>query len=193
MADPQPALGNTPVDEAALVNRIREGDREAAALFVAKYGDLIRRRVRSRLGSSVRRVFDSTDILSTIMRRLDSYVFERRAAVHSSDDLWFLVHQMSKHAVIDKARIVQRIHRVESDVADTSHRAAEEPERADPGEVERVMATLDESDQHLVRLVLLGSTSEQVAAALEIQAPAVRKRWERIRTRLRPLAAEVGS
>ena len=62
----------------SLLHRMRAGDRHAAAEFVTKYGPRIRRRVRARMNPSMRRIFDSEELLSTMARRLDQFVHEGR-------------------------------------------------------------------------------------------------------------------
>ena len=61
-------------DVTALLQQMRAGDRGAAAVFVTRYGSRIRRRIRGKLSRAMRRIFDSQDILSTLGRRLDSFV-----------------------------------------------------------------------------------------------------------------------
>ena len=71
------AWGEDPIPQEnveSLLRRMRNGDREAAAQFITRYEDRIRRRIRGKLNPSVRRLFDSQDIFSTIGRRLDQYV-----------------------------------------------------------------------------------------------------------------------
>ena len=58
---------------ADLLARIRAGDRDAAAAFLDRYGPLVRRRVRGKLGQQMRRVFDSQDLWSTLARRFDRF------------------------------------------------------------------------------------------------------------------------
>ena len=56
---------------AALLDRMRRGDRSAASEFVLAYGPLIRGRFRNRLSPRMRSYFDSLDLVSTVARRLD--------------------------------------------------------------------------------------------------------------------------
>ena len=93
-----------------LLDRMRSGDRVAAAVFITRYGSRIRRRIHGKLSPAMRRIFDSQDILSTLGRRLDQYVRFGRLAAASEDELWALVFRMAENAVIDKARVFRRLH-----------------------------------------------------------------------------------
>ena len=101
-----PTAGATSPAE-ALLGRMRGGDRDAAAEFVRRYGDLIRLRVREKLGASLRRVLDSEDVLSTVARRLDGIVHDGRLRAGTQAELWSLVTAIANHAVCENVRGVR--------------------------------------------------------------------------------------
>ena len=70
---PRNSVSGTP-SAAALLARMREGDRSACGEFMLHYGDLLRLRIRDKLSSNLRLVLDSEDVLSTVTRRLDVIV-----------------------------------------------------------------------------------------------------------------------
>src|SRR5262245_43990251 len=70
-----------------LLARMRAGDRQAAAVFITRYESKIRRRVRGKLSLSMRRIFDSQDIVSTLGRRLDLYVRSGKLEAQSEQQL----------------------------------------------------------------------------------------------------------
>src|SRR5688572_28295557 len=72
------------------LGRIRGGDREAAAEFVRLNEALLRRRYRHKLGSALRRIVDSEDLVSTVSRRLDAYVLSGRVRAVTLQQLWAL-------------------------------------------------------------------------------------------------------
>ena len=80
---------STDSDLDSLVSRMAAGDREAVGTFLSLYGPMIRRRVRGKLRMSVRRLFDSQDILSTVGRRLDTIV---REAIATKPYVWGTHH-----------------------------------------------------------------------------------------------------
>ena len=63
---------HAPPSKEKLISRIHGGDREAVAQYVMTLEPLIRRRISGKLGPRMRRVFDSQDIFSTVLRRVEA-------------------------------------------------------------------------------------------------------------------------
>jgi hypothetical protein len=82
-APDDPSPGAAAPDFDALLARMRAGDRDAAAAFVTRYGTRIRRRLRGKMSPSIRRLFDSQELMSTVARRLDAFVRSGRLAAVS--------------------------------------------------------------------------------------------------------------
>ena len=61
-------------DEVLDLDRMRRGDRVAAAVFITRYSSRIHRRISGKLSPGMRRVFDTQEIFSTFGRRLDQLV-----------------------------------------------------------------------------------------------------------------------
>jgi DNA-directed RNA polymerase specialized sigma24 family protein len=178
---------------AQLLARMRDGDREAAADFVTRYGDRIRRRVRGKLGSSMRRLFDSLEILSTLGRRLDLYVMDGRLRATSEAQLWALVFQMADNALVDKTRLFMHLQSVEGEdgtfanlFSNRLHQAEQEQGGGVDVEVEQCIQMLDCAvDRRILALWLAGEPHTQIAHQVDLAPTAVRKRWESIKHRLR--------
>jgi RNA polymerase sigma factor (sigma-70 family) len=185
--DPQPADQSPPPSRVeALLARMRDGDRDAAAAFVSEYGPRIRRRVRQRLGPRVRRVFDSEDILSTLSRKLDRYVAERRLEAMNEAELWGLIARIASNSAVDKARLVQRAERTEHRVAHDEADPHDPPAPADRAEFEKLTSSItDPADRTILLRWLAGATSAQTGDLLGLSAAAVRKRLQSVRTALR--------
>lgn len=176
-----------------LLDRMRGGDREAAAKFMASYGDLIRRRVRGKLSPAVRRMFDSLDIVSTIGRRLDRFV--RNGGVKAIDEkqLWKLVFEMSELAVVDKVRAFKRLEQAEREDSPIGQlllsrmRDAEDASAEGPMiELERVLRMLkSDHDRQLLTLWLRDVPLFRIADMFEAKPAAIRDRWREIREHLR--------
>lgn len=172
---------------------MREGDREAAADFITRYGDRIRRRVHGKLGSSMRRLFDSLDILSTLGRRLDLYVMNGRLRAATEAQLWALVFQMADNALVDKTRLFKHLQSVEGEdgtfanlFADRLRAAEQERGGGVDVEVEQCIHMLDCAvDRRILALWLSGEPHTQIAHHVDLAPTAVRKRWESIKHRLR--------
>jgi DNA-directed RNA polymerase specialized sigma24 family protein len=188
-SDPEPASTLAPSRVEGLVSRMRAGDRGAVAEFVREYGPLIRRRVRSKLGTAVRRLFDSEDLLSTVSRRLDRVVAQGQLSSSSVDQFMGLVHRITEHAVIDKVRIVQRIQRSEEEDAQFARAIADRVslDGADfDFELERVFALAgDEINQQILYYWIHEVPSPEIARLLNIPEGTVRWRWSNVRSAIR--------
>ena len=198
-ASSTPVSGDTPASEsdvAQLLARMRNGDREAAAQFIDRYGQRIRRRLRAKLSPSMRRLFDSQEILSTLARRLDSVVREGKLTADSEPRLWSLVLTISDHALVDKARLLDRLARVEGadgPAAREFRQRLHEAETSRPdgalGELDEVLKSLnDPIDRQVLSMWLNDIPHTLIGEELGMSAAAVRKRWQGIRTRLRERA-----
>jgi hypothetical protein len=184
-----------------LLERMRHGDRTAAALFVTRYGGRLRRRIRGKLSPSMRRIFDSQEILSTVGRRLDLYVRSGRLEADSVDRLWALLLRMTEHAVIDKGRVFRRLRRIEDEDSPFAHQLVQRLRDADEKrsdgselEIEQAIGLFDESvDRQILSMWLVGSPLSEIAPLVEMSPYAARRRWYKIKDTLqRRYAAEAG-
>lgn len=177
---------------ADLLDRMRRGDRDALAEFVTRYGPRIRQRVRRRLAPAARRLFDSTEVLSTVARRLDHVVSERRMTAESEAELWSLVLRVVERSVIDKGRAFRRLQRVEAEdaplAAEVLGRMRQGEERASDPELDlaEIFEMVPEgSDRELLGLWLRGLQPTSIARVLGLPAGTVRRRWHTLRNELR--------
>ncbi len=158
-----------------------------------RYAPLLRRRISGKLGPHLRRHFDSADILSTVLRRLDVYVEGRNLVATTEQEFWSLILQIAQNAVIDKLRVLQRLDRIEDEdgaVARSLARRLRQAERqgAEQSEIELASAfdVLDsDDDKRILWLWLNGVGHQQIAGILGMTPDNARKRWERIRRKLR--------
>ncbi len=175
----------------ALIARMRGGDRVAAAEFIQRFGARIRRRVRPKLGLSVRRLFDSEDILSTVSRRLDAFVAGGQVAAKTENELWALVFRITARALLDKVRVCRRLRLAGDDDGAFASAMLERfsGSRDDTTfdlELERVFRLLDdETDRQILAMWLHDTPSREVSALLGIPEGTVRWRWARVRGALR--------
>lgn len=176
-----------------LVRRMRQGDRHAAATFFDRYRSRIRRRIRGKLAPTMRRLFDSQEIMSTVGRRLDLYVRDGKLQAVSEEQLWALVFKMADHALIDKARLFRRLEATEGEdgqfaremlirLQQDRHTPTDGVEEA----LEKALAALtDQTDRQILTLWLSGVQQKVIAEYVGLAPTAVRKRWQRIRAELR--------
>lgn len=186
-------------DIETLLWRMRQSDRDAAAQFLVRYGSRIRRRIRGKLGPAVRRLFDSMDILSTLGRRLDLYVMSGRLQVASEAQLWSLLFKMADHALVDKARVIKMLQHTEGEDSDFAHEFARRLRHADRVDSSGAELEIDKCLRHLPdpvdrRILSMWLASEPYAVMsrdLDLDQALIRKRWERIKLRLKEKFAEV--
>lgn len=180
-------------DAEALLVRMRSGDRQAVGEFVDRYGSRIRRRVRAKLSPSMRRIFDSQEMLSTLARRLDQFVRDRRMTADNQARLWALVGRISDNALIDKARLFKRISALESPDGPAQYERGLAFTASDPStpveqtvQLDQLVAWIsDDRDKQILTLWLHDVSLGTIAEYLQMSPAAVRKRWQLIRERLR--------
>jgi len=172
---------------------MRGGDREAAAVFLMRYESRIRRRIRGKLGPSIRRLFDSMEILSTLGRRLDLYVMSGRVQADDESQMLGLLFKMAENALIDKARVFRRLQSVESADSEFAHELEQRLRKADSErdtgaelELENCIKTInDPVDRRILSLWLTGEPHAAIAQFVDKTPTAVRKRWEKIKSELK--------
>lgn len=173
---------------ARLLERMRQGDREATAEFMQRYAPLLRRRIRWKLGAGTRRIFDSEEILATLGRRLDQQIHRGAIEVRSEGEFWALVRTMIERTIIDKARVTSRMRAAELEAS--RHRdsfpADDESNRLVGDEIDQAIEMVgDDDDRRLLELWMRGVSHAESAASLNLSHAAVRKRWQRLMARLR--------
>jgi DNA-directed RNA polymerase specialized sigma24 family protein len=187
------AHASAPAPIEVLLRRMQAGDRAAAAEFLLRFETRIRRRVRSKLGSDVRRLFDSLDILSTLGRRLDGYVLSGRLRAESEVECLGLLFRIADNALIDKTRLVRRLETLEGEDGEFAQGLAarlRHIERQNSAgmhlEIEKCMRALpDAIDRRILSLWLTGEQPKDIAMLIRVPATAVRKRWQHIKETLR--------
>jgi hypothetical protein len=188
-----PGAPSPQTDIDRLLVRMRAGDRDAAAEFLMRYGSRIRRRIRGKLGPSIRRLFDSLEILSTLGRRLDLYVMSGRVNAANEAQLWTLVCKMADNALIEKGRLFRRLQNAEGEDGEFAQALARRLRKAESAnevgveiEIEKCMRSIgDPVDRRILALWLSGEPHLSIAEHIDLAPTAVRKRWERIRSELK--------
>lgn len=176
-----------------LIARMRRGDRESVGVLIEHYGDRILRHVRMRMSPSVRRVYDSLDVMGSLSRRLDKAISNKQVDFQNERALWGYLRTVAEHVVIDHARVVTRLARVESSdqaiaerlLAQRSRLEGMPHEQIDSQWLNVVIESVeDPTDRFILCSWLAGRQHAQTAIALGISAESVRTRWRRLRARL---------
>ena len=171
-----------------LFERMRAGDRQAAADFMGRYGDRIRRRVSGKMNTRMRRLFDSQEIMSTVGRRLDRLVRLRIVSAQNETEFWGFVFELAHRAVIDKARLFARLQRVESEDSEFAlllKRKLSHPRQSDREVEEKIAEAIhlirNPIDRQVLHLWMQGESHMQIAELMGMSYVNVRRRWDDIR------------
>ena len=170
--------------------------RDDIAELVSRHAPLVRARVRRRLNGGARRLFDSLDVMSTLMRRVDKLACEGNLRARSEGELIALLVRIADNAVIDRRRVADRLR--EAEAADSGWARAmasrvDEPEDADVGldVIARAFAVVEcAEDRSVLGLWLQGLTFDRIGQVLAIPPATVRWRWSKIRALL---SEEIGA
>jgi DNA-directed RNA polymerase specialized sigma24 family protein len=180
----------------ALLDRMQQGDRRAAALFIVENGDLIRRRFRRRISNSVRRLFDSQDLVSTLARRLDRLVHRRTLRAESVGEFWSLVMAMGRFSLSERERNARKRGDFGAPRGCHDRPADLEPcagveDGGNYAMLDRCLKRLNDDGDATVLLLRLGGLSHtHIAEHMGVSVEAARKRWERVRKSLRGVEDE---
>jgi RNA polymerase sigma factor (sigma-70 family) len=177
---------------AELTARIRGGDREALAEAIETYRPLINRYIRMRLRGSLRRLFDTGDVLGTVSRRLDQALRGGTLVIRDDEHLPALIQRMVRQAVVDKHRLLTRLRSVEGPDSAWARRFLDNADHAAPDgpEVEdllhRAFGVLDDPrDRRILAMWFHGLSHAEIGERLGFTPSAVRQRWHRVRFRLK--------
>ncbi len=185
------AYEKTEFSPTELMERIRCGDREALAEAIHRYRPLIERQIRQRLRGSLRKLFDTGDVLGTVTRKLDRALKSGDLQLNDNGHLGALLVRMVRQAVVDKHRLLRRIQSVEAPDSAWAHRflgkSGLKPADSDVNELlEEAFAALpDLRDRRILAMWLHGLNHSEIGERLDLTAQTTRKRWSRIRSLLR--------
>jgi len=164
------------------MQRVRQGDPQAAAHLVEQYEPYIRRAARSRLRSRVlRRVLDSIDICQSVLASLFLRTSQGQFTLESPDQLQKLLVRMVRNKVADAwRRYAARI--LQADDVDLADIPA--PETATEGGshselLELVQQSLSVEDYRLFQDRAQGYTWKQIGEQHGMNPEALRKRLSR--------------
>lgn len=174
-----------------LLDRLRAGDREAAAEFLIRHRSKLRHRYRQKLGPRMRRLFDSLELVSTVARRLDHYLSRHDLRAANDQQMMALVLKIADNAIVDHLRVIKRIERADATAASMCRAFQTRFDQAEsPGECDEIVCRAFEclaspDDRVLLSLWLQGMQLSEASEVLGVTPEAARQRWLRIRERVR--------
>lgn len=160
--------------------------RAALSRYLDEHRDRLRAIASRKIDERTRRVFDSEEVASSVIRRLDNLVQRGRIRARTEEELWALIIRVVENTAISKVRLVQTMHR---QLAEDGRYASQLLERLDRlgNDDEATLLVLrmlgsisDAEDRQLLLLRLRGATHGAAAGVLGQSETAVRSRWSRL-------------
>lgn len=178
------------VDFATLIERVRHGDADAAALLVHQYEGAVRVAIRTRLTDPrLRREFDSMDVCQSVLFSFFIRMALGQFDLHDPAQLVALLVKMAHNKVAMRARASRRecrdLNRTcpisEADAVVDSHAATFEPLRQLVGRetLDRIRRLMPEEIRQMAEMRAQSMSWGEISAALGGTAQGRRKQYER--------------
>jgi DNA-directed RNA polymerase specialized sigma24 family protein len=156
----------------------------------------IRAIARRKLTSNTRSVFDSEDVFSSVLRRMDELTINGGLRPRSEAELWAFVEAITRNNAVNRTRLIER---ARSRLTEDGPYAYELLRRLNAFATDdeatvlvlRMMLCLkNEEDRQLLSLLHRGAEHRAIGTMLRISEEASRQRWARIRKELLDRFAE---
>jgi DNA-directed RNA polymerase specialized sigma24 family protein len=162
--------------------------RVAIARFVLENEARIRALIRRKIGPATRGVFDSEDVVASVLRRMDQLASRGRLRLDSERELWGLVITIAHNSAVSKTRLIERWRSFSVDEAPEVLPHINACAGDDDALVliyKMAMALEESGDRQLFFLRLRGASHAAAAQLTGVTEENARKRWERVCKRLR--------
>lgn len=167
---------------------MRSGDRAAALEVLERYSGLLRRHYCRQMGARMRRLFDTQDVLSTVLRRLDQRIRNGRIGATEEPELIALLHRIASGAIADRARKTTMDERLRTGAVRRAASMEAPPSGGAAGDERTWKDVLDsipdERDRELLVLRAMGAHYAGIGAVQDADPALLRKRMERMVRRL---------
>ncbi len=167
-----------------------ESPRTFVARFVMANGEQIRAIARRKLGRPSRRVTDSEDVLSSVLRRLDEMGARGTLRLRSERELWGLIEAIACNAAVSKVRMIERARNFLTEDGRYANQLLSRLNDCE-GDDEvtllllRMTASLrNPEDRQILTLMHRGANHRAIGSLLGTSEQASRQRWKRIREEL---------
>lgn len=170
--------------------------RHLVAAFLLRNRDQIRAIARARLSPNIRSVYDSEDVFSSVLRRIDDLARRGVLRPANESELWALIHAIARNTALKKTLLLERARILVTEDPRYGYELMERLNRCrDDDEatllVYRLMLALnDPIDRQIFALYLRGASHRAIGAFLGIKEETSRQRWVRLRDGLRDRFAE---
>jgi DNA-directed RNA polymerase specialized sigma24 family protein len=164
-------------------------NREAVARYLLAHKDRIRAVARRKLTSKTRAVFDSEEVLSSVLRRVDGLVLEGKLCPRSEAELWGFVDAITRNNAVSRTRLIERARVMLTDEEPYAYELLKRLNAYTTDDeatllIYRMMSCLQNEDRHILSLHLRGASHKAIADLLKTSEAACRQRWMRIRHEL---------
>ena len=171
-----------------------ETQRTWVAERVLELAPLVRNRIRRKLDGNAQRLFDSQDLMSTVLRRIDRLAAEGRLRASSDEELIALLIRVSDRVVIDRYRVLAKLRRVEGEDGPWARSLLQRLEQEQDDGGSELLADLYQSienpeDRMLLSLWLRDLPHTVIAQTLGISPEAARQRWRTLRLKISDMLA----
>ncbi len=184
---------NAPSPDTEVVSASFFCDRQAIAAYLLENQGRIRAAARRKLSAHTRSVYDSEDVLASVLRRVDAVVSRGLLRANSHGELWALVEAIVRNNALNRTRLMERARDL---VGEDGCYARELFRRLSGLRTDeeasllhyRMMSCLkNEGERQILALHLKGATHKAIAGLLNIREDTSRQRWHAIRAQLRNL------
>lgn len=175
--------GSSPGPERSAPAERSDLSRDAIAEFLFRNEQSIRRIARERLTRATRSTFDSEDVMSSVLRRMDVLALEGRLKPRSEGELWALVRTIAANTAVSKSRLIERARSLEAEDGEYGRALVRRLETCVNDDeahllVLRMASSLRKDRQREVFLLRLrGANHASVAGLLGISEGASRQLW----------------
>lgn len=164
--------------------------RAALASYLLEHRDRIRQVAGRKLTKSARRVFDSEEVVSSVLRRLDGMAVRGTLRPHSEAELWALIEAIARNTAVSKTRMIERARELLTDEGPYAYELLKRLNACATDDeatllVNRMLMSLRSGpDRQLTIMVLRGASHRAIGDILGLTEEASRQRWKRIRDEL---------
>lgn len=186
---PQRESANVMTRVSAIGPGSHAGRRTWAAERLIELAPLVRNRLRRRLQGNARRLFDSQDIMSTVLRRIDRLAAEGRLQATTDEELIVLLIRVSDRVIVDRYRVLSKLRRAEGEDSHWARSMLQKLEAVGEDEGSAVLAEVyqtlaNDEERQLLSLWLRDLPHTIIAQTLGISPETSRQRWVTLRRKL---------
>lgn len=164
--------------------------RETVAAWALAHQREIRALARKRLTQKTRSVYDSEDVFSSVLRRLDGLAAGGALRPVCEAELWALVKQIALNTAVSKTRLIERAKSLLTEDGPLAYEVVRRLNACNGDDeaallIHRMFEALETSaERQILGLLMRGASHRVVAQLLGISEEASRQRWMAIRRRL---------